>query len=180
MRSMTSVPRLWGNGELDGGFVFEADEEIAGTFAGGAFFIVEVAGGFTLKAFGPVGGFGGDGVGAVAALKGDGFTATRVGDPGVVTNSAAVCTTSNRQVPLHVVIIRRCLAFTYSLWSSCESVVVRRLAKGLEERRAEELHIVAGHYLFHFLLRGGGSGSDHGAAHFFKKFFEAAGQADQN
>ena len=99
--------------ELNGGLIFEADEEIACAFAGGAFLVAEIAGGFTLKALGPVGRFGGDGVGAVAALKGDGFAATRIGNPGVVTHTTAVCTTSNRQVPLHILIIRRCGVNTY-------------------------------------------------------------------
>jgi len=67
---------------------------------------------------------------------------------------------------------RRPLFESYSL--------VCRVAEWLEEWRAQEFHVVVGHYCSHFLFRGGGGGSGHGAAHFFKKLFETARQADQN
>ena len=98
---------------LDVGFIVEAHEQIAGTFATGAFFVAEIAGGIALIAFSPIGWLDGGGVGAAAALRADGFAATSIGDSGVVTHSAAVCAASDRQVSLHVMMIRRCDRFTY-------------------------------------------------------------------
>jgi hypothetical protein len=110
------------------GWVLETGEEIAGAFAGGAFFVAEVAGGLALLAFDPVRRLEGGGVGAIAALQRDGFAASGVGDPGVVTHSAACCATGDRQVSLHVLMIRRCDAFTYSVSDSRRVLFVGRVA----------------------------------------------------
>jgi hypothetical protein len=61
--------------------------------------------------FGPVKGFGGDGVDSGAPLFADGFGTTAVCHPDVVTNAPALCTRRNRQVSLHSLMIRPCRPF---------------------------------------------------------------------
>jgi hypothetical protein len=59
----------------------------------------------------PVKGFGGDGVDSGAPLLADGFGTTTVCHPDVVTNATTLCTTGNRQVSLHSLMIRPCRRF---------------------------------------------------------------------
>jgi hypothetical protein len=59
----------------------------------------------------PVKGFGGDGVDSSAPLFTDGLGTTAVCHPDVVTNSATLCTTRNRQISLHSLMIRPCWCF---------------------------------------------------------------------
>jgi hypothetical protein len=78
------------------GFVAEVREEVASAFAAGAFFIAVVTGGFAVVALDPVESLVGEGVGADAALSGEDFAATTIGDFQVVTNAATFGATRNR------------------------------------------------------------------------------------
>ena len=89
----------------------ETHEQIAGAFAIRAFFIAVIPGCLTVRTFGPIQWVDGNCINAVTAQLAADFATTKVCDPDVVTSAATLCTARNRQISLHLVMIRPCRCF---------------------------------------------------------------------